>query len=354
MKDEERGYAKNSAEFKRWLALYFIQKGYYKITDKAIDVFGTDEIPRQFMEFTEQFSSRERDDRLEYRKESTRRDMKNTAMERISLMIDEGKAEELYDGYIVNGRLSWNDKDVRLVVVRKLVEILDINDIDLLFKHFIENALRGLIYYYENSPYKAVKEAFPEKKIQPWEMITTPKKFYKKKENRIAATKWLVSKLKKDPRDLRLEDFGSNRLGGLLHNYYNDSPYKAVKEAFPEKEVQPWEMIVTPQKFYKKKENRVAAVKWLVKKLVKDPRNLTNEDFIGNKLRGLIDYYNGSPYKAVKEAGLVTEADKCYIHQRGSRMAHVAPSSKEVLEAARKIERKAEKKTAKAKQKLIR
>jgi hypothetical protein len=72
------------------------------------------------------------------------------------------------------------------------------------------------------------------------------------------AIKFLVEKvLTKDPLDITNEDFYSNRLSGLLTNYYNCSSYNALKDAGYD--FHPWEMIQTPHKFYNCKKNRVAA-----------------------------------------------------------------------------------------------
>jgi len=222
-----------------------------------------------------------------------------------------------------------------------LVEKLKKDPRDLTVEDFNKNRLQGLIHHhYGGSPYAAVNEAYPELNIKPWEMAITPMKFFHDKENRIAAVKWLVEKLKKDPRDLTVEDFNKNRLRGVLP-YYGNSPYAAVNEAYPELNIKPWEMIQTPRGFYEKKENRIAAVKWLVEKLNKDPRDLTVEDFNKNRLRGVLPYYDDSPYEAVKEAGLVTEADEKQMRNRGYFGYRDIPSSKEVLEAAKKMERNA-------------
>jgi len=347
MSKESKDYAKKSAEFKRWLALYFIEKGNWKLTDKAIEEFGKDETPRQTMEFAEDYSDKEREERSEYRVGLTAKEKKRIAYMKVADMVEAGKTGELYDdGYITNGKLSWKDKNNRVIVVKRLVETLCKDPRDLTAEDFHGNRLGGLLsHYYNNSPYKTVEEAFPEMDIKPWEMINTPIGFYEKKENRIAAVKWLVNKLNKDPRDLTAEDFDNNRLGGLLDGYYNDSPYEAVKEAFPEMDIKPWEMIRTPDGIFDTKENRIAAVKWLVNKLKKDPRDLTYDDFYDNGLGGLLaSRYNNSPYEAVKEAGLVDEADEKQMRNRGRfGFGRIPLSSTEAREAAKKMERNAEK-----------
>jgi predicted FMN-binding regulatory protein PaiB len=344
MKKESGG----NPEFKRWLALYFIEKGNWRVTDKAIEEFGTDDTPKQTMEFAEVCSDREREERSRYRVGLTAKEKKKIAHTKVADMIDDRKAEELLDSGYITYSANWKDRIDRITIVRNFVRIIGKDPRDLKKEDFHYNRLGGLLHnYYNNSPYEAVKEAFPERNSKPWEMAQTPHGFYEEKENRIAAVKWLVEKLKKDPRDLTQCDFSSNRLVGLLTDHYNNSPYEAVKEAYPELNIKPWEMIQTPHGFYEKKENRIAAVKWLVDKLNKDPRDLTQKDFHKNRLRGVLPYYNDSPYEAVKEAGLVSEADEGCMRSKVNLKYRSIPSSKEVLEAAKKLARNAEKKLPK-------
>jgi hypothetical protein len=408
--------SEGSPEFKRWLALYFIEKGSWRVTDKGVEEFGKDETPRQTMEFAEHYSSREREERMEYRLTLSKKEMKQLASKRIEIKIDEGEAWKLYESNYITFRGNWKDKNDRITVIKKLIEVLGKELRDIRAEDFTKNKLAGLLNRYNSSQYAAIKEAFPELDIKPWEMKSTPSGFYEEEGNRIDAIKWLVRKLKKDPRDLTQKDFEDNRLGGLICFYYKNSPhlvvtkafpeldikpwemkvtpngfydkketriaaikwlieklkkdprdicvtdftenglygllehhslspYKAIKEAFPEMDIEPWEMIQTSHGFYKKKENRVAAVKWLVDKLDKNPRDVVLKDFNENRLWGLINkYYNNSPYKAVKEAGLVSEADEEYMRKRHGTGFLATPSLKQIMQAARKIERNATKK----------
>jgi len=262
-----------SEEFKRWLALYFIDKGNWKITDKAVEELGQDATPRQTMEFGEMYGDREREERIEYDVELSKKERKKIAHMKIAGMIDDGKAEELYsNGYITDSRTrSWKNKTTRITVLRKLVEILD-----------------------------------------------------------------------KDPRDLTVKDFRCNKLASLLWQYYRNFRYEAVKESFPEMDIKPWEMAVISRGLYDEKENRIATVKWLVGKLGKNPIDLKWEDFRNNGLASLLhNHYNSSPYEAVKEAGLVTEADENYMRRRGGARFKDAPTSKQAREAARRLARNA-------------
>jgi len=134
------------------------------------------------------------------------------------------------------------------------------------------------------------------------------------------AVRFLVERvLKKEPRDITLEDFESNRLGGLLRRYYESSPYGALKEAGYG--LHPWELPKSPQGFFESKENRMDAARWLAGKLKKKTRDITAEDFYSNRLCGLISYHDGSPYRAFLEAGLVTKADEAYMRSSAHKRA---------------------------------
>jgi hypothetical protein len=196
-----------------------------------------------------------------------------------------------------------------------LVERLGKDPRDITQDDFISNRVYGAMKQHGDSPYSAISEAFPELEINPWEMLQTPHGFYKKKENRVAAVRWLVEKLGKDPRDITADDFQSNRLWGLFDEYYRSSPYEAISEAFPD--IKPWEMVVTPRSIFEEREKRIAAVRWLIEKLGKDARDITQGDFYSNRLVGLLStQYSNSPYEALLEAGLVTEQDEGYMRKR--------------------------------------
>jgi len=231
------------------------------------------------------------------------------------------------------GKAGWkDDPSVRKAAVRFLVEkVLKKDPRDITQKDFYSNRLSGLIsHYYEGSPYAALIDAGYH--IKPWEMLSSPH-VYESRENRTAATRWLVKKLKKHSRDITYDDFISNRLGGLLSNYYNDSPYEALLEAgyaysrissllqarrgkFRERKIHFWEMSLTPSHFFDSKENRAAATKWLVWKLQKDPRDITANDFSLNRLRGVLPYCSGGPHAALVEAGYAYTIQEALKHAK--------------------------------------
>ncbi|MDP6612897.1 MAG: hypothetical protein QF673_02630 [Candidatus Hydrothermarchaeota archaeon] len=57
-----------------------------------------------------------------------------------------------------------------------------------------------------------------------------------------------------------------------------------------------------PRGYWKNKENRVEGIRWLVEKTGKKPNEIISRDFYKNKLSGVLSYYSGSPFRALKDA----------------------------------------------------
>jgi hypothetical protein len=114
------------------------------------------------------------------------------------------------------------------------------------------------------------------------------------KENRIAAVKLLAEKY---GNKLTKKDFHENKLEGLLQRAGGITA--ALQEAGLIGEF-PWlSHLRVPQGYWNEKENRIRAVKWLIKKA----RNLKADDFEDNRLVGLLKHYEGSPTKALEDVG---------------------------------------------------
>jgi len=338
-----------SAEFKRWLALFFIGKGNYKITDKGYEELAP-QVTRQNLEFGEPVSDRKREPRLEERRSLTKSELREAVARKVEQMLRDGKAEELYDNRYIDKpkRLDWKSKDTKLAVIKKLVELLGKNPREITAYDFNNNGLGGLLVdYYKNSPYLALVEAsyaysldeikehartgFKTDKIYPWEMSRVGNEFWYDKEMRIAATKWLMWKLNKEPKDITQDDFRHNSLGGLLATHYNVSHYLALLEAgyaYSEDEIKeqngefrtdkfyPWEMGRIPFDLWPNKDIRIAAIKWLIWKLKKEPKEIIADDFNNNRLSGLLRPYKGSPYLALVEVGYAYSIDEIKEHAR--------------------------------------
>jgi len=134
--------------------------------------------------------------------------------------------------------------------------------------------------------------------------MNKPDGYWKNKDNRINAIKEFVEKSGKKPSELTIEYFEKNGLGGLLNEYYNCSPYLALKDAnFVNS---PLEMKNIPNGYWKSKKNRINAVKEMIKKSEKNPSEIIVEDFKKYNLMGLLTgHYKSSPYIALKEADII-------------------------------------------------
>ena len=236
------------------VALFFIRHGCYRITSKA----------ESLLEVQKALSTRNRviheetyDSNLSHLKDESEgglayfspKEKKKMIAETVGQMVLNGKGSELLGENAITIRAPdgyWSDMQNRVFWIRELASSLKKDPRDLAYYDFLDNQLTGLINHYGGSPYKAVSDAFPELGIWEWEMAATPRNFFDSKEHRVAATKWLVEKLGKDPRDLNKQDFLNNRLCGLL-DHYGNSPYKAVHEAYPELELKPDDMRTRPR-----------------------------------------------------------------------------------------------------------
>lgn len=101
---------------------------------------------------------------------------------------------------------------------------------------------------------------------------------------------------------LRKRTFDNHKLGGLILNKYNDSPYAAITKAYPEKNFRPWEFVSCPNGYWqgsKGKENAIAATKWLIEEKLKWSHadiieKLNIQVFFDNSLIGMFKIAFGS------------------------------------------------------------
>lgn len=103
---------------------------------------------------------------------------------------------------------------------------------------------------------------------------------------------------------LRYETFTKNKLSGMLRQVYQDSPYKAINDAY-EGLIKPWELQCCPMVFWDDEDNRADGILWILKKnniKIEDiNRDLTALMFRECGMCGLIDRYNGNLYEVIKE-----------------------------------------------------
>lgn len=299
---------KQKLTFKEKMASFFIKHGSYKITPKAESLPEIQEIlkKRGITIGTEQkdsVSTRDKDELyIEGLAYLTRNEKRRVIRESVSDLIDQGQWKHLYAQNAIKFRAPnkyWNDPVNRKFWLKEMIAFLGKEPQKILKRDFEENGLVGFLHHYKNSLYKPISELYPQ--LKEWEMYKTPRNFFDKKKNRVAAVKWLCEKLGKDPRNLASDDFQSNGLWGLAFHNYSNSPFKAVSEAYSELGIKAWEMWQTPNRFFDKKKNRVEAMTWLVEKLGKDPQELSKDDFLQNGLASLLHSHN-SIYQAVAEA----------------------------------------------------
>ncbi|TWU09137.1 hypothetical protein CA54_43770 [Symmachiella macrocystis] len=96
---------------------------------------------------------------------------------------------------------------------------------------------------HHDSPIAAVREfesAYPWKE---WLFLSVPKNFWRRPDNRFAFMNWLGEKLQLTSQQawktVSKQDFYVNGGGGLLANYYGDSPANAVQEYLEAQEQKP-------------------------------------------------------------------------------------------------------------------
>ncbi|MFQ5887202.1 MAG: hypothetical protein ACE5HY_00725, partial [Candidatus Hydrothermarchaeales archaeon] len=123
--------------------------------------------------------------------------------------------------------------------------------------------------------------------------------------NRIYAINRVVERISKPINEITQDDFNKHGLAGLLTRYYSASPILALRDAGYE--ISEWEMLRAPTKYWTKRENRINAIRRVVKKLRKSPIKITQKDLHDNGLGGLMSYYSGSPFLALKDAGYEIE-----------------------------------------------
>ncbi len=248
-----------ASAYRRRLTLYLIGKGRYTVTAKALNELN--DIPtRQFTEMNGSANDTSRAERVEYQGPSSEKEVKARVAKRVREMVEEGRVEELLDnGYVqLPQHIGWANKEFRAKAVEMLAEALEKKPVRLKAREFKRFGLKGLLKHYDN----VLHELFVD----------------------------------------------------LGYAYSAPEGLKHAETGFREEKLYLWELSVSPQGFYKTKENRVAAVKWRAWQLKKPPREMTTKDFDDSCLKGLLkNYYNHSAYEALFEAGLVTQADEAYM-----------------------------------------
>jgi len=193
---------------------------------------------------------------------------------------------------VATPKWTWKLKENRVGAIKWLIVKTMKDPSNLSMKDFKSHGLKSLATGY--GIHRLLTEAGYD--LTPWECNRASPNTWNKKENRIAAVKWVLAKTRKEPAQLTRKDFLSRNLGSLVRG---QGLYGLVTEAGYE--LRPWDMRVAPKGTWKSKKNRVEAVKCLVAKSRKTPSDLTKEDFIAGGLRTLVRKYETG--RLLKEAG---------------------------------------------------
>jgi len=210
---------------------------------------------------------------------------------------------ECYDRKNAKPSGYWNKKENIVKAVKEMLEKTGKSPSDIIGKDFRDSGLTGVLVKYNGSPGAALEDA--GYRVEPLKRKYIPHGYWNKKENRVKVIRDMVEKLNKPMKNITYKDFKDFRLLGLLTSRYNKSPWKALKDAGYT--IGRTQLHTKPGHYWDKKERGIKAVRKMVEKTGKDPMEITTKDFMEHNLGGMLySKYNGSPFYALKEAGLVS------------------------------------------------
>lgn len=192
----------------------------------------------------------------------------------------------------------WEVKEHRVEAIKELMKKTGKDSTQLRKMDFIKNGYSLLVK--NRTIEELLKEAgFPFIRYQ-----RNPG-YWKKKENRIREVRALVEKLGKDPSEVTKLDFMNHGLSTVLNTHHGslraimkEAGYDVVKKK--------------PPKYWNQKENRIRAVREMVKKCGKKPTEIKREDFVAAGLQSLLLKYRDE-LAAEYEKGDIITYDKGYL-----------------------------------------
>jgi len=155
--------------------------------------------------------------------------------------------------------------------------------------------------------------------IRPWQLSHVSRNFWKDPKNRAGAIKWLIERSGKAPERLLYQDFKEN---GLLTLTRYDLPGMVRAAGL---EMQRWQ-VHHKRGRWKAKDDRVAAVRWLLEVTGKEGQDICLEDFEKHGLQTLWDFYHPSSCKDVARGELLG-------HGQGWLLQYRNPSLRAAAEA---------------------
>ncbi len=198
----------------------------------------------------------------------------------------------------------WPSKENRVKAVKWLAEGSGKPVTELTQADFYDAGLAGPLLMNRGSPYKTLREAGYN--IEPWEMHVAPKNFWRKRENRVRAFRWMVDRVDKPVTEINKDDlvrFGMDEL-----SVYYGSIFEAIEDAGYD--IDPVDMHQVPRGFWMNRKNRMKYTRRLVESSDKPPTYITGNDFFEAGLRGLLFNVSNSPHKALLEAGYKIDASR--------------------------------------------
>ena len=192
----------------------------------------------------------------------------------------------------------WQDMKNVKKAIRWMVRELGKDPTDITTYDFEDMGLSGVLRVCKKSPNLALRTAGFDIPIR----MRAPDGFWDKRENRAKAIREMVERLDKPLAKITQKDFVDFSLAGMLACKYSASPYAALKDAGYD--ILPWELNQVPQGYWKRKSNRIRAVRHLLRTTRKLPEEVKVDDFCKAGMGGLISrYYSGSVSLAMGEAG---------------------------------------------------
>lgn len=235
--------------------------------------------------------------------------------------------EEQYENFINTNSLPYRSfiidnhlKIFKYIVTKENINITELNKLNR--DWFKDKRLYGaLLKIYNGIIYDFINAAYPNV-FNPWDFITVGSEYWKKKDNRIKAIKWLIDKLLKEkyvnsideiPRKVSSSTFIENGLGTLMVKYY-DHVSDAINEIYPNR-FYIWQYIFAPEGYYCNKQNRIKCIREFIEEYLKmDLRDIPkvlsygyfdynfNNDTYFNWFRNmLMNHYDSSVYKCINE-----------------------------------------------------
>lgn len=265
--------------------------------------------------------------------------------------------DQLYPWELAMGPLNFfEDTDMQKAAVGWLLQRLNKQPSDIIGDDFNDNGLGALLSNYaDDSPYRLFCQtgyaytleelrtfestnSFPDEKLYPWQLPTSPIHLFDAPGMIRVAIKWLLNRVG-NIRSLQSSHFHRNDLGGFLAGYCHGAPYESLWKAgyayspdeiisfinhppiyFPSEKVYPWEMDTAPHGFFEDQQMVRGAVGWLLQRGSIRPQELTKADLDNNYLGAFfVNYCHGSLYHALVLGGYAFSFDEIKMQtQTGS------------------------------------